>query len=610
MPTIANGGTAAGTLGYQDSVTIQTNGSARFECPTGTVVAEFRGSRTFGPYDNKSFTITSLQGALYYEVSDGSRALALTFNSATGSIEADGQTVLTAGGAVQTYTIAGSSIPAYSHTPDYTAVTIADQGNGRARVSGSGIAKQYRKGLRVKVGGFSPVVFNQFNSLILAHDTSTSLAWFEYDITGPFSPVVTTQELYKLNPIDLSPDSSTGFGAWAQQQLGRGWQCLGNFAIAGGDMEQNLALFDQTHGTVRPANVVFDLSPNDIYARGWTATRSIAAISAFVAKVRGIGARPIVFLMAPRNSGVTTSGGASGGGTRQEHLAVNAWARANLPALGCIVLDTPKLTANGTTFGDVASATLAANTGMTIDGVHDDRAGGRARGTALATALLPFVPAAAPIVASSAAEALVTGSGLPGNKFANVSFAARSVALPGGFSGSLLPDGTTASRNGTPTVVVSYVARTVAADGDAFGSNMVWAITSGANDDSVTFQIQLPSVAGWSAGDILRAAARLKLTSQTNVKQFTVLSNIRYINEDGIYAGQQAFVMAGGASATGLTTDDITGRNGIIEVPANRLRLATDNPATFDAIFFTVTVVFAGAGGATLTIAHPTITQN
>lgn len=91
MASIASGANATGTFGYQDSITIQTTGSARFECPTGTVVAEFRGSRTFGPYDSKSYTITSLQGAVYYEVADGTRTGAAVVAADDGSIYSSGR---------------------------------------------------------------------------------------------------------------------------------------------------------------------------------------------------------------------------------------------------------------------------------------------------------------------------------------------------------------------------------------------------------------------------------------------------------------------------------------------------------------------------------------
>lgn len=71
MPTIAASGNATGTLGTTDSVTISTRGAARFESPTGTIVAEFSGTRTFGPYSGQTYRVTAVTGNALYEVGDG-----------------------------------------------------------------------------------------------------------------------------------------------------------------------------------------------------------------------------------------------------------------------------------------------------------------------------------------------------------------------------------------------------------------------------------------------------------------------------------------------------------------------------------------------------------
>lgn len=97
MPSIASGGNATGALGVQDSVSIDAAGGyARFECPIGTVVSEFRGSRTFGPYNNQSYRVTSIQGAVYYEVADGTSSVPVTSGS-DGALYA-GQTLVPGAG--------------------------------------------------------------------------------------------------------------------------------------------------------------------------------------------------------------------------------------------------------------------------------------------------------------------------------------------------------------------------------------------------------------------------------------------------------------------------------------------------------------------------------
>lgn len=94
MATITSGGSATGTFGTADSITINTRGSAKFECPTGTVVAEFSGSRTFGPYTGQTFRVTAVAGPAEYETLDGSGPVfPVSADVATGSLYANGSPV-------------------------------------------------------------------------------------------------------------------------------------------------------------------------------------------------------------------------------------------------------------------------------------------------------------------------------------------------------------------------------------------------------------------------------------------------------------------------------------------------------------------------------------
>lgn len=98
MATVTSGGSATGTFGTADSITINTRGSAKFECPTGTVVAEFSGSRTFGPYTGQTFRVTAVAGPAEYETLDGSGPVfPVSADVATGSLYANGSPVSGAG---------------------------------------------------------------------------------------------------------------------------------------------------------------------------------------------------------------------------------------------------------------------------------------------------------------------------------------------------------------------------------------------------------------------------------------------------------------------------------------------------------------------------------
>lgn len=496
-----------------------------------------------------------------------------------------------AGKAVRTYVLGGSSINAYNHEPQYPTLTFVDQGNGRARASGTKVARTFRKGMRVRVQGHATPVFNQFLASVVDHDTSSTLGWFEYTITGAYSPVSSTIEVTPMSAIDLTPDASKGCGAWAQQALGRNWRCIGNFAIAGGDSEQDLAAFDSTVAALRPNYAVWDPSTNDFYARGWAASRTIAATLTKVIKCLAIGTVPVVVLPSPRSSGVT-------GGTLAEHLAFIAWAREVLPGLGAIVIDPARTVSNGLTFVNSGNANYNPNSGFLHDGVHYDRAGARAVGLEIGRLLANQIPKAQAVHIVSAADAAAAKSW-----FKNVSLTASpGTAPPTGFTGANIPEGVTVSRSGSATAVASLVARTVANDGDAYGNNLVLVITGTANNDGVTAQFSF-SPAGLNAGDVLRSALALKCTSQSGVRQVTVTTRLRYVLEDGIYGNRTANVWNAASPASALN-DDIAGD---IDIPDINLTAAGDYPATLDTVYVEVTVLFGAAGGATLSMAHPTV---
>ncbi|MCV2423400.1 hypothetical protein LNV47_22690 [Paucibacter sp. DJ4R-1] len=502
-----------------------------------------------------------------------------------------------AGNAVRTYTMSGSSISAYCHNPLYPTVTFADVAPGVVRMSGTKIAKICRTGTLIRVQGEAVVQRNQFQARVLAHDTSATMGWVEYATTGPCSPVVSTLELTVLNEVEQHPDNSRGYGSWALKELGRAWRCLGNFGIGGGDSEQALALFDSTHGVLRPSFVVHEISTNDIFARGWAAARSIAATLAMVNKIKGIGAQPVIFLIAPRTTGVTTTGGATGGGTLKECIEVNAWAKSSLPALGCIVIDPALTVSNGVTFASSGSSTFAQSANMLLDNVHDDRAGARAKGRALAALIKPLMPLSSAQIITSPAEAAAAKS-----LFKNVALtAAPGSAPPAGFTGSNVPEGVSVTRAGGGAGAISLPARTVAVDGDAFGNNLVIAATGAANNDQVTITF---AIAGAQAAEaVISAALRLSVTGQSNVRMVSAGAAIRYIAEDGLYYTKDVSLL--NYAGPGVLNDDLTGP---INFPALRNFAANESPPpTFDRVQIVVDVLFGGAGAANISMAHPSM---
>jgi hypothetical protein len=108
---ITQGNSSTGTLNYLDSVTVEAgSGFARFESPSGTIVAEFSGVRTFGPFSNRTYRVVSILGTIKYAVNDdfpsGSivQAIAVMGSSGaiTGLLNPDGTTSILGGGGVST----------------------------------------------------------------------------------------------------------------------------------------------------------------------------------------------------------------------------------------------------------------------------------------------------------------------------------------------------------------------------------------------------------------------------------------------------------------------------------------------------------------------------
>lgn len=514
----------------------------------------------------------------------------------TGAQTAAAQALVSgAGKANRTYTLCGSSRTAYCHDPLTAAglgATLVDMGNGRCRVSGTKIARIFRRGMKIKVGGNAQANLNQFQAPVVDHDNTATLGWFEYDITSAmFSPVVATVELTIINEQDNTPYAARGYGAYLNQLLGRNWRCLGNFAMGGGDTEQNLAVFDATHGVVRPQYIIGDIpSTNDVYARQWSADRIKTATLAFVAKCLSAGAVPVLFTIAPRTSGVTAP-------LLAVHMEILAWAKQVLPGLGVILLDSAKAIGNGLTFANVADANFGSNTGFLHDGVHDDRLAGRALAALAYTRLQDLAPKAVSSIIGGAAESASAKS-----LFKNVALAASPGTAPGtGFSGVNLPEGVTATRTGTPTAVIATAARSVASDGDAFGNNLTFTITAGANNDAVTL---LFSVSGaQAAGSIVSSAIRLAVTGQSAVRGITVGLRGRYTAEDAINADKWARLL--NINGTNPVNDDLVFDP--CDLPDLQLTKAEDYLQTMTSLAIEVVITFSGAGGAVVKVAQPSM---
>ncbi|WP_148716509.1 SGNH/GDSL hydrolase family protein [Chitinolyticbacter meiyuanensis] len=492
------------------------------------------------------------------------------------------------------YTLAGSSISAYAYTQSGVSWTIVNNGDGTATASFANIAQTYRTGMQIRIGGYPTPVFNQFCSTIVDHDRTATMGWIKFTITGPYSLRQATQEATILiDGLNTQPDNSRNPNTWARLLYPSNMRCIGNYAIAGGDTQDNLNVFDATHAIARPNFVIFDVNTNDIYSRGWSASETIAKNQQLIDRIIGIGAKPWAMTMSPRTAGVTTA-------FLDAHLAVNDWYLTEATRQGVIVTNVADTKANGLTFADPASANYNPSTGMLADGVHYDRAGGYAVGFERAR-VAPSVAVSQPVkTISSVAEAA-----RPNVRYDNAALSTTPGVAPGTGVTGTLPNNSTCTRAGAATIGFSTIARTVAADGDAYGVWGRYAVTSTAANDGVTITFTNTNAASFANDIAVRGALLLRVSANTIVRSLKARLVARYTRpEDSIFWTLSSWAMQGDG-ATGATLNEAL--NFALPMERLKLALAANNSGPLDRVYLEVFMIAAGAGTVNIDIAHPSI---
>lgn len=173
---------------------------------------------------------------------------------------------------------------------------------------------------------------------------------------------------------------SNGMFAWANAQLGHPFTMAGNAGVMGDTSEQILARIDAALAI--PADIVTVLAGANDFAQGWTASRTITALTAIYAKVRAAGRRLVVLTTMSRSTMNSTAGYLYLGTVNR---FIKSYARS-----------TP-----GVVLADISSAMTDPATGVpytitpfyaTADGTHPNAVGAQLMGKVLADALRPLVP--------------------------------------------------------------------------------------------------------------------------------------------------------------------------------------------------------------------------
>lgn len=493
--------------------------------------------------------------------------------------------------------IMGDSIPTYNFGP-ITIASITDNGDGTATITYDGTnSLQSYVGDLIQVEGHATTKLNVINAPVTAQTISgTKVTALTYTYSGyTYNSLASAGTLYIRLKRRLSDQGAIGI---AQFLSGARFRILDTFAIGGFDSEQMEAQLDAAIALM-PKAICVQVGTNNVYARAWAPSRSIASIKRAADKIARAGIVPVFGLILPRVDGSQNS-------TTAANLApVNSWMRDYLPSVGGYCVDHWGRTANGTTFADQASTIGAANSGFLGDGIHPNRQGAWAMGKAWSDVLSQIFPAKNRL-RPNLTEATAANGKLFFNNPGLTGTSGTTTAGSGTITGTA-PTGTSLTIvSGTPTVTTSQIARTEAADGDAVGNWFRMVITGAGAGTNVLLRIAV-TPSNWSFGDLVQGGMRIRVTSgsspgsgaPTNMTTPELLVNVTTATSgtDVSYGTYN--------QTTGTSIDEAY--SGIALTPTYAFKASgTGVHGALSYIRLDLNIYFrTGSGNATVDIAHP-----
>lgn len=271
--------------------------------------------------------------------------------------------------------------------------------------------------------------------------------------------------------------STDGLDVTAQNRWGNAWPTyahmlsggrirhLANAAKGGTKTDDMLANFDVRVAPYKPTAVVILAGTNDIDGSANWAVPYKANYQAIVAKVRGIGATPVICTVIPN-----TNSGPTGRTTIQQ---ANAWLRWYASSNGFPLVDFNRVLINP------ADGAFAA--GMSTDGLHPNAAGNVVLAQEFVNTILPLVPPDDALLPNDTYNNLVSGL-----------FLTDTTGVPAGWS-AFGPGATLVNTVATEPPILGRVAQI--------------AVT-----DTTTRGLLVQVSSGWAVGDRMAWCGRVQYT--------------------------------------------------------------------------------------------------
>jgi lysophospholipase L1-like esterase len=592
MATLQSGQTISIQLAEGESYTVTPSGTAQVSTRgvSGSELSAPRtltSAQTFGPYtEGGVINIACLVGTAFYAQAGGP----VYQDPATGAL-------VLAGGNYNLQTVSdgvvvmGDSIATFNLLP-ITASSIVDNGNGTATVSGTSL--QAHAGDTISVEASGTTALNVLNAPVVSQTiVGSAVTQLVYSYQGLTGYAQSGTPLLRV----LWRESDQGFFTIAKALSGARCRMLAHYTVGGSDSVQMEALLPQALAN-RPRAVVVQAGTNNVYARGWDATTSIASFKRSADAIAASGAVPVFMAILPRSDGQQSAANAA------RKMPVIRWMREYLPSIGGYFVDSWVRGTNGTTLADLTSAIGLANAALLVDGVHPNRLGAWAMGKALAPVLNAIFPERSRLP-TSVAEATTTNTKLYFNNPLLTGAGGSTSAGSGTIVGTAPTGINVVIYAGSPTVTLSQVARTEAADGDAAGNWLRLVITGAASGTQVLVRAAV-TPANFAYTDQVQGGMRVRTSSSgtpgignpSNMTVPEVLVNVTTATSGSDFA----YAMAN--QVTGSAVDEAASMV-LLTPPRAAKALGSAVHGSLSYIRLDMNLYFRGAGSATVDVAHP-----
>lgn len=511
-----------------------------------------------------------------------------------------------------TFVFFGDSIIEYAFETGGGSGTYTDNGDGTttlSNASGLGIIA----GDTLTFRGSTRARDNQNEATILSVSGAGPYLYTYANTGSSYSERVASGagQGYVLYPLRSAARS---IWDWAQVHSGCRGTLLGNLAAAGSTWAAIVADVPRVIA-LKPAYAVFNGGMNAWYS----SDSSLNTVAVMQAAVRSICQQLVAAGIVPIYIGTPPRGHLDANwstAARERHHQGNRWAARYLPAMGGHYIDPMAATVGSETFLDHSSTYADYTAGWTYtDYIHPTGPRGQyGLGKALGTLMQSLVPASFVLpLANALTDDVAAGSASAYNIHPNPALTGTGGTL-GSHTGDTfvgtLPDDLSITTSGASgcTVTFSQVARTVAADGDAFGNWLRLAITNATAATQIDLNLVVSSSNvknAISAGDVLTAACRVRTSSGSSPGSGTptALSNLQL--------AASAYTTSGWRINRIFNSEDSgsfgEAFSGILALKDRPVRSGDGNPSLY---VMTLTILFNGAGNATIDVAHPTVWRN